>query len=159
MSVKFRTINRNILINGQKKPMVGALTVYRGETTLDRLCSLISRISAISEGDVKSILDTLSRLVADDLADGRRVDLGDLGRLRFTVRAKSVETADEFSTKLMRRPGIVFTPGKVIRSAMDRIGYQQEGSLSILKSEADKGDEGGEIEEPIGGNEDTGAGI
>ncbi|GAD05683.1 DNA-binding protein, histone-like family [Porphyromonas crevioricanis JCM 15906] len=125
MPLKFRLVTRDVLVKGQKEKRQIAQTVYSGSSDLDRLSRLIGQISALSEGDVKSVLDTMSRLVARDLIDGRLVSLGDLGRLRLTVRAQAPKADGEFLTRMIRKPGIVFSPGQLIRSELRDVKFMR----------------------------------
>ncbi len=151
MPLKFRLVPRNILVKGQKEKRMTAQTVYSGSSDLSRLSHLISQISAVSEGDVKSVLDTMTRLVARDLVDGRLVSLGDLGRLRLTMRAKAPKTAKEFLTSMIRRPGVVFFPGQLIRSILRDVKFMQvdatgkavPGSTATPGSSSSGGEHGG----------------
>ena len=88
---------------------------YDGVTSIDDIAQLIEQISAISVGDVLSVLNTLGKIVATELANGRIVDLGDLGRIRLSLRAKGVAKPEEVKRETILATRAVFVPGPALR--------------------------------------------
>ncbi len=115
-----------------------ARAVYNGETTMDMLQKQIARISAISEGDVRSVLLTLSQLVADELSAGRVIELGDLGRMKVGLKSKASDSKDKFRSQDIKRVHVIFTPGKMIREELLSVGLQcvnknEDGTCPVKK--------------------------
>lgn len=99
----------------EKKVHYYARAAYDGETSLEDIAQMVEKISAISYGDVLSVLNTLGSLISIELSNGRIVDLGDLGRMRLTLRSKSVATPDEVKSETVQSSRVIFVPGQAIR--------------------------------------------
>ncbi len=136
-----------------------ARAVNNGETTIEQLQKLIAKISAVSEGDVRSVLMTLTQLVALELGQGRIVSLGDLGRIRVGLRSKASDSKEGFRSQDIKRVRVVFVPGMLIREALQTASLKrQEVKLKkSLTSEAEgsgssksKGETSAEEHKPSG---------
>lgn len=99
----------------ERKDTYYARAQYDGVTSIDDIAQLIEQISAISVGDVLSVLNTLGKIVATELANGRIVDLGDLGRIRLSLRAKGVSKPEEVKRETILATRAVFVPGPALR--------------------------------------------
>lgn len=88
---------------------------YDGVTKLDDIAQMVEQISAISTGDVLSVLNTLGKIVATELANGRIVDLGDLGRIRLSLRAKGMSKPEEVKRETILATRAIFVPGTALR--------------------------------------------
>ena len=88
MAVKYavRKLKKKDLKTGVKETKYYARAKYDGVTSQEHIAQMVAQISAISVGDVLSIMNTLSMLLSIELSNGRIVDLGDLGR--FKIRKK-----------------------------------------------------------------------
>lgn len=137
--------------------MAYARPVYMDEADIESLSKLIAKISAVSVGDVRSVLYTLADLVANELSHGRLVSLGDLGRLRLTLRSKAVKKAEEFKTEMIKRAAVIFTPGKLLREMIQGISFERVNPLGEKTEPAkDPKNPSGEGSEPGGdGHEDS----
>lgn len=51
-------------------------------------------------------------MMAEDIDDGKTVELGEFGLFRPTLRTKSTDKAEEVTTSNIRSKRIIFTPGK-----------------------------------------------
>lgn len=93
-----------------------AVSVSSGETTLGELCELISARSTVSSADVKAVLDSLNYVVDRELRAGRIVRLGELGSMRAIIGSKGADDEKTFTNQLIRKPRILFTPGKMLEN-------------------------------------------
>lgn len=96
---------------------------YDGVTSIDDIAQLIEQISAISVGDVLSVLNTLGKIVATELANGRIVDLGDLGRIRLSLRAKGVSKPEEVKVETILATRAIFVPGPALRTQQQGLRF------------------------------------
>lgn len=140
MALKFKLTNRTLNVNGKETPLHYATSMITGVTDQQQVISLTEKISAVSSGDVKSVLDTLSTILVMELQAGRAVDLGDLGRFRMTAHSKAAPSAESFSRENLLTPRIVFVPGKSLREARKSATYS---ALQPLKVQS-----GGTSEDP-----------
>ena len=107
----------------ERKENYYARAQYDGVTKLDDIAQLIEQISAISVGDVLSVLNTLGKIVATELANGRIVDLGDLGRLRLSLRSKGMSKPEEVKRETILATRAVFVPGPALRTQQQGLRF------------------------------------
>lgn len=127
MAIPYRLVSRR---NMKKDAPEGSMLLY-AQTRSTRLiefvplCTLISKISTASSGDVKVVIDGLIEVLTMQLGYGDSVRLGDLGCFRMVAGSSGVETVEEFSVSLFRRGHIVFTPGPALREIAANASFER----------------------------------
>ena len=117
MGIKFKLVEKKDMTKGagaDAKRFYPVL-VNNGRVSFEDLCEEVAVQSSLTSGDVKNCMDRVVYCSARHLKEGRSVDLGDLGTLRVSLRSEGTVTAEEYSTNLMREPGIIFNPGRRIK--------------------------------------------
>lgn len=122
----------------ERKENYYARAQYDGVTKLDDIAQMVEQISAISTGDVLSVLNTLGKIVAVELANGRIVDLGDLGRIRLSLRAKGVATPEEVRRETIQSTRAIFVPGQAIRQRQQNLSFAYTSAEPQPRSAEDK---------------------
>lgn len=107
----------------ERTPHYYARAQYDGVTKLDDIAQMVEQISAISTGDVLSVLNTLGKIVAVELANGRIVDLGDLGRIRLSLRSKGMSKPEEVKRETILATRAVFVPGPALRTQQQGLRF------------------------------------
>ena len=97
---------------------------------------------AVNNGYVA--FDELCGEIADkNLKAGRIVQFGEIGNFRLAVGSAGAATTKEFSTSLIKKPKIVFTPGSKLQTTRTLTSFER------ISEGADDGDgDGGEEERP-----------
>jgi predicted histone-like DNA-binding protein len=140
MALKYRLVTRKRKARGEEKNYTYAQQNKQSVTKLAKIVTLVEKISAVSSGDIKSVLDTLSEVVALELMDGNIVDLGDLGRFRFVARSIAAkEGGEKFSYENLRAPSVRFSPGRAIRQARANTVYELDNNPDPGKCPAQPG--------------------
>lgn len=97
-----------------------------GRVSFDDLCDEISEQGSLTSGDIKNCVDRLIHAAARHLKEGRSVDMGDFGSLCVFLRSGGAETKKLYDPeKLMRKPKVRYTPGKMLREVQDHLKYQR----------------------------------
>ena len=125
MAIKYaiQQINRKGVTPGSKTTSYYAQAKYDGVTSQADIAQMVAQISAISVGDVLSVMNTVAMLLSIELTNGRIVDLGDLGRFRATLRSKSCDKPEDFKREMIHGNRVIFVPGKQIRVKMTNANY------------------------------------
>ena len=123
MAIKYavQQISRKGVTPGSTETKYYAQARYDGVTSQADIAQMVAQISAISVGDVLSVMNTVSMLLSIELANGRIVELGDLGRFRATLRSKSCDKPEEFKREMIHGNRVIFVPGPQIRHKMTSI--------------------------------------
>lgn len=156
MAVKYTACRA--LTGKEKKEHYYARAQYDGVTSIDDIAQLIEQISAISVGDVLSVLNTLGKIVATELANGRIVDLGDLGRIRLSIRAKGVPTPEEVKRETILATRAVFVPGPALRIQQQGLRFAFTTAEPQPRKPEDKPHDEPSTPPAPGGNEGGGTG-
>ena len=104
-----------------------ARAVSSGEMTLEELCEDIAESSTLTSADVKACLDRLAWIISKNLKAGRIVQMGELGNFRLTVGSKGSITKEDFNASLIKKPKVVFHPGKRIQEARTETSFERIG--------------------------------
>ena len=125
MALKVHTVKRKVLAGeeaGQEK--------YFGQVRLKEVIPLakiskgISQDTSLTPSDVEMVINALTIVLADNLDNGNSVDLGEFGSMRLTAGSSGAETKEKFHCRMMRKPRVVFTPGKMFKNAMEDVRYE-----------------------------------
>lgn len=105
--------------NGKWYPV--AVTIGRPVDT-DAIAKKIADLSALSTGDVKSVLDLLGGVMGDSMNQGRSVKLDGVGTFYYTANAegKGVDTAKEVGAQQITGTRVRFIP-EVSRGSANQV--------------------------------------
>ncbi len=126
MPVKYKLIQRTDFSKDAPKDSKRyyASIVSNGTVTLEELCESIAEETALTSADVKSCLDRLPRILARHLREGRNIQVGELGSFRPTLGSQgSVKKEDFTAATMMKKPVIMFTPGKKLQEARENMTF------------------------------------
>lgn len=113
----------------------------------------VKQSSTFSQGDAKHIIKELANVMVEFVANGCAVDLGELGTLRPTITAKSVDTREECKASTITDRGIRYI------SRADFATDMKGMSLRVLNAAASSANTGGAdtpSDPDTGGNTDGG---
>ena len=122
-----------------------AVSSSTGMCDTTQLCEIIADRSAATAGDVKLVLDGLLFVVKQKLQDGQTIQLGDLGYFQAVLGSKGSPTKKEFTTDLVRRPRVVFRPGKTLLELAKKLKVER---MVLDKNEPDSGSGSGGGDRP-----------
>ena len=119
--------------------------LFYAASSSNGLCEIIADRSAATAGDVKLVLDGLLFVVKQKLQDGQTIQLGDLGYFQAVLGSKGSPTKKEFTTDLVRRPRVVFRPGKTLLELAKKLKVER---MVLDKNEPDSGSGSGGGDRP-----------
>lgn len=147
MAIKFKMVPRKNLGGDQAEHPVKqyAQMVCGDLVTFEELIEEVTDGSGVSSASVKAVLDRVNVVSIRHLRNGRRVNLGELGNLRFSFGSDGVTDAKDFDVSMIREPRVCFFPGKALRIAKSRTNFEKV-TVSEGKNE---GEGGGEDDRPV----------
>ena len=98
-----------------------------GKTEFETLCTTISDRGTCIKGDIQAALDGLIFSMKQGLAEGRIIQLGEFGNFRMSVGGTGVEDSADYSTSMILRKKIIFTPGKLLKDMLKTISFKSAG--------------------------------
>jgi len=101
--------------------------------SFEKLCSKITHHCMVTHSDVSGVLKEILRCAASTLEDGNIVQLGRLGNLRLSAGSSGVEEEGDFSLRHMRKPRVVFSPGKKLCKMIEDVRFRKEQVKEVKK--------------------------
>lgn len=89
-----------------------------GKTTLADLAKHAASTSTVSKADILAVLESTFTKIADDVADGRIVYVGEYFTLQAGGASTGVTTASEVNATTIKSLKTLFRPGKLIKDAL-----------------------------------------
>lgn len=103
-----------------------AKSVHSEQMSFSKTCAKVSRLCGIHRKVVDLVVSGLVDMMAEDIDDGKSVQLGEFGIFRPTIKAKSADTAEGVTASNIVRKHIVFTPGKIFQRTL--------GEMSVTRT-------------------------
>ena len=135
-----------------------------------------------SRGTVKGVLSDTCECLVEQLLNGKKVELGELGTFGISLSSEGAPSVKEFSAKNIKAVNILFAPGPDFENLINRAEFNlvtsravQAATLSAVKEGMDTvdltalrkdnstetpsgSDPNGSTSNPSGGNENPGSG-
>ena len=96
-----------------------------------------------SRGTVKGVLSDMCECLVEQLLNGNKIQLGELGTFSISISSEPAESLDKFSAKNIKAVNILFAPGEEFENLLSRAEFNPVASrvaqAAILKAEK-KGD-------------------
>jgi len=124
MPIRFKSVQRaQPGVSGGGKKKYYAIPVMDGEWNLDSLTKAIEKICTVSGADIRAVLYALVDVAIDGLGDSKIIRLGDLGSIRVTLSSDGVELEKDVNSTIIRKAGVIFTPGTRIKLTLENVKY------------------------------------
>ena len=132
-TVKFSLAKRRNPSNPSAAIKFYAQAQASGEKTLDDMSCGIEQLCTVTRPDIVAVLAALQISVIESLQNGEIVRLGDLGSFRLALKGKGTLTEKEFSSSLIKKTRIVFTPSKQITTQLKALNFTHVALLPSKK--------------------------
>ena len=110
-----------------------------GSTTTDELRRRIQERSSLTETDVSAVLDALSHVMGEDLAEGRQVHLDGIGYFHPVLTStEPVTAATKRKTTKIKLKGIKFRADQVLKNEIGAIKVKPLGMNEHSQKLSDK---------------------
>ena len=88
--------------------------------------------SPFSVGTIIGLLEDAQRCITEQLANGNRVDLGELGAFFTTISSRGVADAEDFSPEMVSRVNLRWRPS---RTMMQRVASEPLVEMPTVRSQ------------------------
>lgn len=117
-----------------------AQAVMSRRVVFDDLCDEIAETCTLTSADIKAVLDRVIWAMVTHLRNGEIVQFADLGNFRIAIGSPGVSNPEDFNAVMIRRPKVVFSPGKRLRDMRNLAKFNR---FTVDKDEGT--DEGGGV--------------
>ena len=104
-----------------------AQIIGEGKTTLNDLAKHAASTSTVSKADILAVLESTFTKIAEDVADGRIVYVGEYFTLQAGGTSAGVVTEKEVTAATIKTVRTIFRPGKMIKDALKLAHFQKKG--------------------------------
>lgn len=131
--MKCRTIRRRKM-NGSADSEawgVGVTLVPQEKIDIDEMGAISQQRCTVTQADVKAAWSMMEVIIADALANGKRVELGELGILSLEVRAKQLkEPGERLRGSDVEVGSISLKPGPLLQQQFNRVTFKIDNACS-----------------------------
>lgn len=92
---------------------------------LEYIANELAEKSAITKGDVMSIITNLIDLIPKELSMGRTVNLGNLGTFWINVNSEGFDTKEEVTPEAIKKVNVRFRPSIALKELMRRLRFNR----------------------------------
>ena len=93
-----------------------------------------SHSSKYDKGDVMAVATQLTSCIREQLLLGNKVQLGDLGAFSVSLKSKSANNAEEFSTSLIKKVKVRWEPSSEFEDLLNEVTFEY---VATRKAQAD----------------------
>ena len=108
--------------------------------TLEKFSKHIADHNGVfSRGTVKGVLSDMCECLVEQLLNGNKIQLGELGTFGISINSEGAESIDKFTSKNIKEVRIIFTPGADFENMIGRADFNMVASraaqVATLKAE------------------------
>ena len=110
---------------------VGATLVPQEKIDIEKMGAISQQRCTVTQTDVMAAWNMLEVIIAEALANGQRVELGELGILSLDVRAKELkEPGSRLRPADIEVGSVSFKPGALLQKQLQRVTFKVDNSCS-----------------------------
>lgn len=105
-----------------------------GEVTLKELSRQVAAQTTVSRADVSAVLISTVENLLIDLADGKQVDFGELGKFRLQISSEGAAAADKFTAENITGVNVQFVPGEELKNVFTGLEFTPVATRAAQKA-------------------------
>ena len=116
---------------------IGATLVPQEKIDIDEMGAISQQCCTVTQADVKAAWNMMEVIIAKALANGQRVELGELGTLSIEVRTKQLkEQGERLRASDIEVGNISFKPGALLKKQLQHVQFSIDNDCSQPTDEA-----------------------
>ena len=153
MALEYVVTKRVFGFDETKTEKYVAKSVGSGRVRFEKMCARVSRLCGVHRKVVDLVVSGLVDMMAEDIDDGKSVQMGEFGLFRPTIRTKCADTEDGIKASNILAKRIVFTPGKIFNRTLNEMSVTRATPVDVDYTDGSSKGSGSN-----GGNSGNGAG-
>ncbi|MDR2834743.1 MAG: HU family DNA-binding protein [Bacteroidales bacterium] len=125
MAVKYVLSEKSNPMNPTEPKKWYANSKSDGEITLKALGKEITQRSTVNHADTLAVIEALTQVLTERLAEGKIVRFGDFGSFQVSIGSEGAETEAKFSTSLIRTKKVTFRPGVDLKEMLNNLKFEK----------------------------------
>lgn len=98
---------------------------YTQDVSLEEISAEISKRCSITPADTLAVLKSLADVIPLFLLDSHPVNLGGLGRMRYSFSSKGKLAEEEVTAEDVTKGRIIFIPSKELKERIGEVHYEK----------------------------------
>ena len=154
MGLEYVVTKRVFGFDKDKNEKYVARSVRSGRVNFAKMCRKVSQLCGVHRKVVDLVVSGLVDIMAEDIDDGKSVQLGEFGIFNPTIHTKSADDAKDVSAKSILQRKINFYPGKIFKDTLAEMSITRREEVETDYTNG--GGNGGNAENPDDGKGDNG---
>ena len=125
MSVKYVLLEKRNPMAPEEPKKFYAQAKSSGSITLRALAKKITQRCTVNAADTVAVLEALSQLLTEELAEGKIVRFGDFGSFQITLGSEGADTEEKFHQRLIRNIKVRFRPGIALKEMIRNLVFER----------------------------------
>lgn len=110
---------------------IGATLVPQEKMSMEEMGAITQQRCTVTQSDVMAAWSMMQVIIAEALANGQRVELGELGTLSIDVRTKELkEPGDRLRATDIEVGSISFKPGALLQKQLDSVTFKVDNNYT-----------------------------
>lgn len=110
-----------------------AMAQARGIANIRELSERIQKMCTVTRADVLAVLVALEDVIADCLANGEIVRLGELGSLQVSLSGRGTDKPEDYHDGLIDKAKILFRSGTTLATMLATLKYEKVEQRPVKK--------------------------
>ena len=94
-----------------------------GDVTLRALGKEITQRSTVNHADTLAVLEALTQVLSERLAEGKIVRFGDFGSFQVSLGSEGAVAEDKFHFSMIKTKKVVFRPGIDLKEMLNNLKF------------------------------------
>ncbi len=125
MSIAFKMVAKQNNIANPPQIKYYPCAVNQGAVNLNSLANEVARRSSLTKADCYAAIISLIEVMSEELAEGRIVNLGDLGSFKLTLQGLPADSPDPLGKDKIKKARIVFKPARPLKKMLAILRYKR----------------------------------
>jgi predicted histone-like DNA-binding protein len=125
MSVQFNVVERGKPGSPETPKKFYPSIVSSGKISQRDVAKRAAEMSTVSVADTAAVVENFLTIIAQELAKGNIVQLGEFGSFWLRTETEGADTAEEVRANQITNVLVKFTPGKEFQQVLDAITFEK----------------------------------
>ena len=125
MSVKFNVVERGKPGSPETPKKYYPSIVASGKVSQREVAKRASEVSTVSIADTAAVVENFLQIIAQELAKGNIVQLGEFGSFWLRTETEGADTENDVRANQIKNVLVRFTPGKEFQQVLDAIVFEK----------------------------------
>jgi predicted histone-like DNA-binding protein len=125
MAIQYTLAEKGNPINPDTPKKWYANAKSTGAITIKALGKDITQRSTVNHADTLAVLEALTQLLTERLAEGKIVRFGDFGSFQVSIGSEGAEAEDKFHAAMIKTKKITFRPGVDLKEMLNNLKFEK----------------------------------